>query len=97
MPRPKPTTQAASNGVFSLLNRAAVASLTDEGEVVAMLETLRRTSPRDYIAAMVMIARLGQEVPQHERSYTVISAIPRSRLDETPEHMVQTRDVTTVN
>jgi hypothetical protein len=52
-----------------------------------MLDRLRRNSPRDYIAAMVMIAKLGQEVPQHAPQFTVISAIPRSKLDELPQHM----------
>lgn len=88
MPRPpKPSVATLANSVISLLNKAAHESLSETGEVVAMLETLRRTAPRDYIAAMVMIARLGTEVPAHEREYTVISAIPRSRLDDTPEHM----------
>jgi hypothetical protein len=36
---------------------------------------------------MVMIARLGQEVPPHAGAFTVISAIPRSKLDELPAHM----------
>jgi hypothetical protein len=79
---------ARHSSVVALLTKAASESLSDTGEIVAMLETLCRTSPRDYIAAMVMIARLGVEVPAHEREYTVISAIPRSKLDETPAHML---------
>jgi hypothetical protein len=86
MARP-PTPSQVANSVLLLLNTAAQESLSQTGEVVAMLETLRRTSPRDYIAAMVMIAKLGVDVPTHEREYTVISAIPRSKLDETPAHM----------
>ena len=94
-PAPKPP----ANGIISLLNQAAQESLSQTGEVVAMLETLRRTSPRDYIAAMVMIARLNVDVPSHEREYTVISAIPRSKLDETPAHMApgSGTQMTTVN
>jgi hypothetical protein len=84
------TPYGAAGGVVPLLLKAASESLADTGEVVAMLESLRRTSPRDYIAAMVMIGRLGQEVPTHEREYTVISAIPRSKLDDTPAHMAPT-------
>jgi len=82
-----PSAAALANSVLLLLSTAAKESLSQTGEVVAMLETLRRTSPRDYIAAMVMIAKLGVDVPTHEREYTVISAIPRSKLDETPPHM----------
>jgi len=98
MPRP-PAPKPPANGVISLLNAAAQESLSQTGEVVAMLETLRRTSPRDYIAAMVMIARLNVDVPTHEREYTVISAIPRSKLDETPAHMTpgSGTQMTTVN
>lgn len=98
MARPPSPAQVA-NSVLLLLTKAAAESLSDTGEVVAMLETLRRTSPRDYIAAMVMIAKLGIEVPAHEREYTVISAIPRSKLDETPAHMASTptTQMTTVN
>jgi hypothetical protein len=80
--------------LIALLTRAAAASLADTGEIVAMLETLRRTTPRDYIAAMVMIAKLGVEVPAHEREYTVISAIPRSKLDDMPTHMVSSSSAT---
>jgi len=97
MPRAPATPAALANGVISLLNQAAHQSLSQTGEVVAMLETLRRTAPRDYIAAMVMIAKLGVEVPTHEREYTVISAIPRSKLDETPAHMAPGTAVQTVN
>jgi len=93
-----PSNSSAPSEVVTLLAKAASESLRDTGEVVAMLETLRRTSPRDYIAAMVMIARLGVEVPAHEREYTVISAIPRSKLDETPAHMAPNSPaITTVN
>ena len=100
MARPKTSVIPAGpvpNGVVALLTQAAAESLRDTGEVVAMLETLRRTSPRDYIAAMVMIARLGVEVPSHEREYTVISSIPRSKLDDTPAHMPPSTSVSTVN
>ena len=88
--KPAPGTAIVRTGpptLVDLLTKAAVSSVQQTDEVVAMLDELRRCSPRDYIAALVMIAKLGQEIPAHTPQFTVISAIPRSRLDDLPPHM----------
>jgi hypothetical protein len=80
--------------LVALLTKAAIASAEQTDDIVAMLEELRRNAPRDYIAALVAVAKLGVEVPQHtDRNFTVISAIPRSKLDELPPHMQSEKTV----
>jgi hypothetical protein len=96
MPRTKPPVldgalikaAAADTTVLSLLTSAFRESLRDTDSVVAILEQLRRTNPSSYFAACAAIAKLGAEVPAHTTTqYNVISAIPRSKLDELPKSM----------